>query len=244
MRNDTPNPLITLEAVTKRFGRVAAVDGMGLSIGQGESLTIFGPNGAGKTTLLRIIGGLVKPTAGAIFIGGDDVTGGHHDEVRKRIGYISHQSLVYPELTARENLTFYASLYAVENGAERVESLLSEVGLTSRADDTAGAFSRGMKQRLSIARALVNNPDIILLDEPFTGLDQHAAEMLKNLLNRLRGEKRTIIMITHNLKMGLEMGSRVAIQAGGKIRFDSPVGGIDQSNFHDLYVETVGSAHY
>jgi len=237
-------PLIELKSVSKRFGRVAALNAVDLDLRAGESVAVFGPNGAGKTTLLRIIAGLIKPTSGGLFLGGEDLTHGHHDEARKRIGYISHQSLVYPELTARENLSFYGRLYNIENARERGDALLNDVGLQSRADDPVLTYSRGMKQRLSIARALINDPDIILLDEPFTGLDQHAAEMLVNLLIRLHGERRTIVMITHNLKIGLDVASRALIQAGGKMRFDKPVSQIDRAGFHDLYINVVGSAHY
>lgn len=237
-------PLIELKNVSRRFGRVTALDSLDLALRGGESVAVFGPNGAGKTTLLRIIAGLIRPTNGSLFLDGEDLTHGHHDEARKRIGYISHHSLVYPELSARENLLFYGKLYNIENSADRADTLLTDVGLKSRADDAVATFSRGMRQRLSIARALINEPDIILLDEPFTGLDQHAAEMLIALLLRLRGESRTIIMITHNLKIGLDVSSRAIIQAGGKLRFDKPTAEIDQAGFHDLYVNVVGGAHY
>ena len=242
--NDNEKPLIKLVNVTKTYGRVSALDGVDLAVREGEALTIFGPNGAGKTTLLRIIAGLVKPTAGEIFIAGDDVTGGHHDEIRSRIGYISHQGFVYDQLTARENLLFFARLYGVENAAARAAGLLGEVGLEARGNDTVQTFSRGMRQRLSIARALVNDPDIILLDEPFTGLDQHAADMLRKTLSRLTCEKKTIIMITHNIKSGLEMGTRVAVQVAGKIRLDKQVAEVDRSAFDDVYFQVVGEAHY
>jgi len=244
MTQNNGSPLIELKSIVKRFGRVNAVNGVSLAVKSGESLTIFGPNGAGKTTLLRMIAGLVKPTEGELVIAGEEVTHGHHDDLRRRIGYISHQSLVYQELTARENLVFFAKLYGVSEPHAKAETLLKEVGLESRGDDPAQTFSRGMKQRLSIARALVNDPDIILLDEPFTGLDQHAASMLQNLLKRLHSEKRTIVMITHNLQVGLEMGTRVAIQAAGKIRFDKAASEIDHAAFTEVYNGIVGSAHY
>lgn len=244
MLENNDKPLISLKSVSKRFGKVSAVDRMDLEVSKGEALTIFGPNGAGKTTLLRIIAGLVKPTDGEVFIDGEDVTAGHHDEIRSRIGYISHQSLVYSHLTARENLLFFARLYGVENPAARAAALLKEVGLESRADDLSQTFSRGMRQRLSIARALVHNPDIILLDEPFTGLDQHAADMLRAALSRLSGERRTIIMITHNIKAGVEMGTRVAVQVAGKMRLDRPTKNLVPAEFHDEYFKVVGAAHY
>lgn len=244
MRENNESPVIRLENLAKHFGRVAAVAGISLDVGKGEALTIFGPNGAGKTTLLRMIAGLVKPGGGRIIIAGEEVTHGHHDEIRRKIGYISHQSLVYGQLTAMDNLRFFAELYGVGDPRAVAERLLGEVGLSARAGDPAATFSRGMKQRLSIARALVHDPEIVLLDEPFTGLDQHAAEMLQRMLMRLRNEGRTIVMITHNLNVGITMGTRIAVQAGGKICFDKPASEIDPALFHDIYNRTVGAAHY
>ncbi len=237
-------PFIRLDAVEKRYGRVTAVDGISLTVAKGEALTVFGPNGAGKTTLLRLIAGLAKPTGGKIVIGGFDVTGGHHDEVRRQIGYISHQGLTYGQLTARENLHFFAKLYGAIDPDQRAEELLDRVGLASRADDLVQTFSRGMKQRLSIARALVHDPDLVLLDEPFTGLDQHAADMLKSELSQLTSAGRTVVMITHNLKVGVEMAHRVTVQVAGKIRVDLPTADLDPVAFSETYFDAVGGAHY
>ncbi len=236
-------PLIDVGSVVKRFGRVTAVDNVSFRVNSGEALSLFGPNGAGKTTLLRMIAGLVKPTAGSITIDGYPLDT-HHDSVRGAIGYISHQSLTYDQLSARENLMFFANLYGVANRDDVVDGLLNEVGLYSRADDVVRTFSRGMKQRLSIARAIVHGPKIVLLDEPFTGLDQHAAEMLRRTLARLSGEKRTIVMITHNLTVGIAMSTRVAVQVAGKIMLDKATKDIDKDEFREMYFNTVGEAHY
>lgn len=243
MTDNNEKSAIKMKNVTKRFGRVTAVDGVDLSIEPGEFLTIFGPNGAGKTTLIKLMSGLVRATAGEITIGGLGITD-HHDELRKRIGLISHQTFTYGQLTALENLLFFARLYGVKNIKERADFLLEEVGLTRRANDMTRVFSRGMLQRLSIARALIHDPRILFLDEPFTGLDQHAAETLKRSLARLHNENRTIIMITHNLKLGLEMGTRVALQVAGKIHLDQPSAKLDHANFEEVYFKAVGEAHY
>lgn len=243
MNEDGEEFHIRAEGVVKRFGRVTAVDGIALDIKAGESVTIFGPNGAGKTTLLRMMSGLIQPTEGQITIGGYPLDT-NHDDVRGDIGYISHQSLVYDQLTARENLLFFASLYGISNKSEVVEKLLDEVGLQSRGDDVVQTFSRGMKQRLSIARAIVHKPSIVFLDEPFTGLDQHAADMLQLTLARLSGEKRTIVMITHNLDVGLSMASRVVVQVAGQIMFDEQEKDVDHNDFREVYFKTVGEAHY
>lgn len=243
MTDNNDKSTIELKNVTKRFGRVTAVDGVDLSIEPGEFLTVFGPNGAGKTTLIRLMSGLVRVTAGEISIGGCDISG-HHDQLRRQIGLISHQTFTYGQLTALENLLFFARLYGVENIKERTEFLLKEVGLARRANDMTRTFSRGMLQRLSIARALIHDPRILFLDEPFTGLDQHAAETLRRSLARLHDQSRTIVMITHNLRLGLEMGTRVALQVAGKIQLDQPSNQLDHASFEEIYFKAVGEAHY
>ncbi len=243
MSDNATSRVIQLDNVTKKFGRVTAVDDVSLSISQGEFMTIFGPNGAGKTTLLRLMSGLTRITDGAVTIHGLDVQD-HHDELRSAIGLISHQTFTYGHLTPMENLLFFGQLYGVQNAGERANELLAEVGLTSRSDDPTRGFSRGMLQRLSIARALMHEPDILFLDEPFTGLDQHAAVTLTKALGRLHNENRTIVMITHNLRLGLEMGTRIALQVAGKIHMDQPAENFDHATFDELYFKTVGEAHF
>ncbi len=216
---------------------------MDITIGHGEFITIFGPNGAGKTTLLKMMAGLVRASSGSITVGGLDIND-YHDEIRRRIGYISHQTFTYGQLTALENLLFFGRLYGVENPEDRARDLLDQVGLSARANDPSRTFSRGMLQRLSIARALVHDPGVLFLDEPFTGLDQHAAEMLRKSLSILHGRSRSVVMITHNLKLGIEMGTRVVLQVAGKIHFDQPSDKFDHARFDDIYFKTVGEAHY
>jgi len=240
--NENENAIECREA-TKRFGRLTAVDKINLKVAQGEFLTILGPNGAGKTTLLRMMAGLTRLSGGAISINGLAVNEGH-DELRKRIGYISHQTFTYGQLTALENLIFFGRLYGIADPGARAGELLGEVGLAARAGDPARTYSRGMLQRLSIARALIHNPSILFLDEPFTGLDQHAAETLKRSLRRLHNENTTIVMITHNLKMGLDMGTRIALQVAGKIRLDEAAGALDRDGCEEVYFKGVGEAHY
>lgn len=241
--NGTNTPAVELSGVTKRFGRLTAVDNVSLTLAQGEFLTIFGPNGAGKTTLLRMIAGLTRPTEGAVAVAGGPITG-DGGEARRAVGLISHQPFSYGQLTALENLMFFASLYGVPDPAAKAHALLESVGLAPRAHDLTRAFSRGMLQRLAIARALVHDPAVMLLDEPFTGLDQHAAEILRRELARLSGERRTIVMITHNLSVGLKMSSRVAFMAAGRVRLDAPARGLDPAHVEELYFSTIGGAHY
>ena len=206
-----------VEAVglTKRFGHVHALRGVDFALGAGESLAVFGPNGAGKTTLLRILAGLLKPDGGTVRFGGEQLVRGNAAH-RRRVGLISHHSLLYDGLTAAENLVFYARLYSVAEPRAAAARALAGVGLAARASDQVGTFSRGMVQRLAIARALLHDPDVMLLDEPFSGLDQGAAATLRELLGRLRAERRTMVLVTHNIDEGLELATHVAIQVAGR----------------------------
>jgi len=231
-------PAIEARGIVRRFGPARAVDGVDLTVRAGEFLTIFGPNGAGKTTLLRVLCGLLKPTAGEVRLLGlplrDDPAA-----AKRRIGLIAHASFLYGGLSARENLLFYARLYGLSDPARRVETLLREVGLAERADDAVRAFSRGMQQRLTIARALLHDPEVVFLDEPYTGLDQQAARMLRGLLDGIRGRGRTVMMVTHYLEEGLELSSRIAIMSRGRIVDDRPAAGVTRAALEALYASKV-----
>jgi heme exporter protein A len=207
-------PVLAVAGLAKRFGHVRALRGVDFGLGAGESLAVFGPNGAGKTTLLRILAGLLKPDGGTVRFGGEPLVRGNAEH-RRRVGLISHHSLLYDGLTAAENLVFYARLYSVPEPRAAAARALAGVGLEARASDPVGTFSRGMVQRLAIARALLHDPDVMLLDEPFSGLDQRAAATLRELLGRLRAERRTMVLVTHNIDEGLELATHVAIQVAG-----------------------------
>jgi heme exporter protein A len=208
-------PALRVAGLTKRFGHVRALRGVDFGLGAGESLAVFGPNGAGKTTLLRILAGLLKPDGGEVWFGGERLERGRAAH-RRRVGLISHHSLLYDGLTAAENLVFYARLYGVAGPRAAAERALAGVGLDDRASDLVGTFSRGMVQRLAIARALLHDPEVMLLDEPFSGLDQRASATLRDLLGRLRAERRTMVLVTHNIDEGLELATHVAIQVAGR----------------------------
>jgi heme exporter protein A len=227
--------------VEKWFGVHPAVRGVDFSLSAGEFLTLFGPNGAGKSTLLRLLAGALRPTAGTVLLAGTPLD---HDDAswRSRIGVLSHQTYLYGPLTAAENLRLYAKLYAVPGAAERIERMLGEVGLLERRDQQVRGFSRGMQQRLALARTLLHDPEIVLLDEPYTGLDPHAARMLRGVLERLKDGRRTLVLVTHNLSQGLEMADRVAVQVGGRWVSDEPRAAIDAAVFEQLYTERVGGA--
>jgi heme exporter protein A len=187
---------------------------------EGEFLTLIGPNGAGKTTLMNIISTLSKPTGGRARVAGHDL-GRDSTAVRRRIGMVSHRTLLYDDLSGEQNLRFYARMYDVPRASARIETLLRQVGLWGRHYDAVCTYSRGMQQRLAIARALLHDPSVLLLDEPDTGLDQHSSAMLNDMLRRVDTVRRTVLMTTHNLERASTWGDRVAILAGGRIVFQA-----------------------
>nr|MBA3873598.1 heme ABC exporter ATP-binding protein CcmA [Anaerolineae bacterium] len=195
-----PNYLIDIQSLVKAYDLFPVLRQLTLQIGRGEFVALLGPNGSGKSTLLRMLCGLSRPTAGLIRIGGWELPR-ESAAVRAQIGLVSHKSLLYDNLSAHENLRFFARLYNLSNEQieERIRTLMIQVGLHKRTHDLVRTFSRGMLQRLSIARALLHNPDILLLDEPYTGLDQDASAVLDGLLQAAHAEGRTILMTTHDL---------------------------------------------
>jgi heme exporter protein A len=235
------NPAIKAERLFKSFGHITALRGVDFSIARGETATLFGPNGAGKTTLIRILAGLVHPTSGKAFIDGCDMSN-EEPEPRKKIGVISHQTYLYNNLTTLENLRFYGRMYGVKPLEERITKAIEEVGLADRRNDLVRTFSRGMQQRLSIARATLHSPSILFLDEPYTGLDQHAARNLRKILEHLHTEGRTVVMVTHNIARGLEMCDRVFIQVKGRMVFDKPIQEVPKEGFEELYFGIVDEA--
>ncbi len=214
--------------------------GVNLHVEQGEFVTLVGANGAGKSTLLRIVATLAKPTDGTIKVGGWPLPE-RAEMVRPHIGLVSHQSLVYGDLSAEKNLTFFAKLYNLDNISERVTAALDRVGLKLRRRDPVRTFSRGMLQRLTIARATLHQPDILLLDEPYTGLDQDASALLDQLLQRERDEGRTILMITHDLLRGYRLCDRLAILARGKITQAIIATALSDSDLLTLYSNTINA---
>lgn len=224
--------------LTKAFGARKAVDDVSFALPKGAFLSIFGPNGAGKTTLLNMLSTLSRPSSGNIRIAGVDIKE-DPEGIRKRIGYISHSSMLYPDLTAEENLMFYARLYGVEDPRKCVDSLLDAVGLAHRKFDAVRTFSRGMSQRVSIARALVQDPDVVFLDEPYAGLDPHGIEILDGLLRQVR-PNHTFVMVSHNLAKGVEMCTHALVMAKGRIVSFSERDSIDLDAFYSLYHEASG----
>jgi heme exporter protein A len=229
---------LAVEDLARSFGHVRALRGVSFALGRGEVLAIFGPNGAGKSTLLRLLAGVLHADRGRILLGGTPLVRGDALQ-RRRIGLISHASLLYDGLTAAENLEFYARLYGLADPPGVALRALAGVGLADRATSAAGTMSRGMLQRLAIARALLHEPDLVLLDEPFTGLDQRSAAALRDQLVRLRAERRTVVLVTHNIDEGVELATHVAIQVAGRFVECGPRVG-DTANYRDRYAEATG----
>ncbi len=232
--------MIQIEALTKRYGAQHALRGLTLSIEEGEVVTLLGPNGAGKTTLLKILATLSRPSGGRVSVRGHELSAAW-TEVRRHIGLVTHQSLLYPELTAQENLAVYSRLYEVPQADARAREVIEWVGLLSRFRDPVRSYSRGMLQRLAIARALLHDPQILLLDEPYSGLDEAAAERLHALLQRIHAEepRRLTVMSTHDLERGLALATRVLILRRGKLVLDQPRGSEASQHWRALYLELV-----
>ena len=227
--------MIHVHDITKNFGSMTVLDNVNFSVKGGEFLTIVGPNGAGKTTLIKIMATLVNATGGTVEIGGFDVKKSP-EKVRGIIGVISHNTYLYNELTAGENLKFFGKMYAIPKIDRRVDEVLGETGLSDRKHDRVGTFSRGMKQRLSIARAILHKPSVLLLDEPYTGLDQQASASLESVLNSLTGSGITTIMISHDLKRSLALSDQVMIIASGTVRCHAPASEVaDVAEFQAVY---------
>ncbi len=224
--------------LSKVFGTRKAVDDVSLTVPRGAFLSVFGPNGAGKTTLLRVLSTLARATSGEARIMGIDLAE-EPDRARDHLGLISHSSMLYPDLTAEENLMIYARLYGVKNPHERVLELLDAVELKHRRLDVVRTFSRGMTQRLSIARALVHDPDVVFLDEPYSGLDPHAVEIFDELIASVRAE-RTFVMVSHDLQKGFSMCTHALVLARGRVVAFDRKENLDFDGFRKLYRATVG----
>lgn len=231
-------PAVSIAGLTKRFGFTIALKGVDLLLEQGEFLAVFGPNGAGKTTLLKILSTLTSPTSGKVRLLGYDLA--HDGEaIRQMIGVLSHQPFLVPTLTGYENLKFYGQMFGVNHLKPQIEGLLKDVGLFEHRNHLVETFSRGMQQRLGIARALLHTPRLLLLDEPYTGLDQDGIAFLKHTLKRVLDEGKTIIMTCHDFVRGLEFCTKAAILKKGKlVYYGDP--SRQEKEFESLYQRYIG----
>jgi len=208
--------MIEVRSLVKTFGLKPVLRGLNLHLDAGEFVALLGPNGAGKTTLLRILASLARPSLGEVRLAGHRLPG-EAAAVRRILGVVSHQPLLYGDLTAEENLRFYARLYSLSEAKRRIDEILEMVGLDRRRRDRVREYSRGMQQRLAIGRAVLHDPLILLFDEPHTGLDQEASAMLDGVLRQVAGRGRTVLMTSHDLLRAADLASRIDVLSGGVI---------------------------
>lgn len=231
----TPDtPALSCRKLTKRYGRVTALRAVNIEVHPGECVALFGRNGAGKTTLLHIAGSLIRSFEGEVSVFGTPVKKSDV-ETRRAVGLVLHDTCLYLDLTVADNLRFFARLYGVAHPEARVGELLDAVELKTRAPSIARELSRGMKQRLAIGRALVHRPRLLLLDEPFTGLDELSCQSLSALLTDFTSAGGAVLMSTHDLERGFQAATRVAILDRGAISYDRPAGDIDIAEFRHAY---------
>ena len=228
-------PAVLARGLSKHYGAIAALDGVDLEVPAGQFVLLLGPNGAGKSTLLRLLATLIRPTSGTLRLHGIVPTPSGGAALRARLGLLSHHTLLYDHLTGRENLIFYARLYALPDPRAAAAAGLQMAGLAARGDDLAGTYSSGMQQRLAIARALLHDPDLLLLDEPFTGLDRRAAERLRGILDGARRKRRTCLLATHDLAAGAALADRVVVLRDGRVAADRPAAGLDAAALEGLF---------
>lgn len=208
--------MIETKKLVKRFGLKTILRGVDFSVEPGEFVALLGPNGAGKTTFLRILASLSRPSLGSVKVAGYSLPN-ESAQVRAKLGVVSHLPLLYPDLTAEENLQFYARMYGISNFGPRISKVLEMVGLEARRKDLVRTFSRGMQQRLAIGRAVLHDPEVMLFDEPYTGLDQDASEMLDDVLRTVAAKGRTVVMTSHDLVRAENLATRFDILSRGII---------------------------
>ena len=229
-------PTVQITDLKKSFTLKPILRGITLEIYQNERIALLGANGTGKTTLLRIIAGLTQPSKGTVSISGLDSTR-DAQQIRRLIGFVAHQPYLYEELTALENLHFFARMYTVEHGIERASELLRRVGLERYAQERVSTFSRGMVQRLAWTRALLHTPRVLLLDEPDTGMDQQGHKLIDTLLDEHTAQGGCTLFTTHQLERALRISERIIILAAGRIVFQRPTAKLDLETLQRIYQE-------
>lgn len=232
--------MITVKKLVKRFGLKTVLRGLDFHVEAGEFVALLGPNGAGKTTFLRILASLSRPSLGEIRIAGYHLPA-QAAALRQRLGVVSHQPLLYGDLTAEENLQFYARMYSLPDMNPRVAEVLELVGLAPRRRDLVRTFSRGMQQRLAIGRAVLHNPEVMLFDEPHTGLDQDACQMLDTVLREVAALGRTVVMTSHDLARAADLASRFDILSRGVISASVKAADIQANDLLAFYRESIST---
>jgi heme exporter protein A len=224
-----PAPAVLASGLSKWFDERPVLQDIDLRLPTGRMFALLGANGAGKSTLLKILATLMPPTAGELQLLGQRAAG-DVAAIRSRIGTIAHQPMLYRDLSARENLAFFGNLYGISKPAARIAELLDMVGLPDRADDPVKTLSRGMTQRIAIARALMHDPQLLLADEPFDGLDAPSSQALEELLRRLRAQGRTLIVSNHDIPQSLRLADHVIVLKGGRIVLNTLAAGLDPAD--------------
>jgi heme exporter protein A len=232
--------MITVHKLVKRFGMKTVLRGLDFEVQPGEFVAILGPNGAGKTTFLRILSSLSRPSLGAVSVAGYRLPD-QAAAVRTRLGVVSHLPLLYGDLTAEENLRFFGRMYGVLKIESRITEVLEMVGLASRRRDLVRTFSRGMQQRLAIGRAVFHDPDVMLFDEPYSGLDQDASAMLDDVLRSVAAKGRTVVMTSHDLIRAEELATRFDILTRGVIVASATRKQLGKSNLPAFYKKALAS---
>lgn len=226
--------MIETKKLVKRFGLKTILRGVDFSVEPGEFVALLGPNGAGKTTFLRILASLSRPSLGSVKVAGYSLPN-ESAQVRAKLGVVSHMPLLYPDLTAEENLQFYARMYGLMDHQLRITKVLEMIGLEHRRKDLVRTFSRGMQQRLAIGRAVIHDPEVMLFDEPYTGLDQDASEMLDGVLRSVAAEGRTVVMTSHDLARAEDLATRFDILSRGVIAASAKRTDFKNTNLLDFY---------
>jgi len=225
---------IVVTRVRKAYGLRPVLRDVSFAVPAGHCVAVLGPNGAGKTTLLRILATLTRPAQGSVDIAGYDALHEAH-AVRRVVGYVGHAPLLYDELTARENLLFFAHMYGLQEAESRVDALLARVGIRSRANDRVGTFSRGQAQRVALARGILHDPQVLLLDEPDTGLDEDAITLLHQLVAERKAARLTTLLTTHTLERGLLWSDMVVVLINGRLSHTSVSAEMTLTELRALY---------
>lgn len=233
-------PSLEVRNVTKFFGDVAALKEVTLGVRCGEATLLYGPNGAGKTTLMRLLASLARPSSGEVLFGGRNI---EHDGAgaKSAIGFVSHATFLYGELTVRENLKFFGSLFHLGHLDKQIDAALEMFDMRAREDVFVRDLSRGLQQRASLARAFLHNPDFVILDEPFTGLDHQSVKKLSELLQRLPEQGKALLFSTHDFEQGAAIAGRLIALKAGRVRYNGP---LDSAPFETLGITRAGGKHH
>ncbi len=236
MSAEVDGPAIRVESLYKGFGGPPVLRGLDLEVAWGGALVIFGANGSGKTTLLRLLATRYRPDRGCISLAGLE-TRRSAASIRRLIGVVGHQPMLYQNMTCEENLTFFGRMYGLENVGGQVDGVLTQMGLETRRRQRVRTLSHGMQKRLAMARSVLHDPPILLMDEPESGLDQGALERMESLRGMDSGRRRTVVVATHNVEWGLGWGESVAVLRSGRIAFEAPRDRLDEVEFRKAYGE-------